>query len=131
MYRFVEMSKLSFALALGQQGNGVDPSFLGGTYGEEVLKNRQGDRLTHPSDVQTILNNTPIVGKKLQWIEGTTARFDGYLEFQRRPQRAKLAAFAAYAAHARLVRATYGMNEPYGLRKRRVALISIARCSGV
>jgi hypothetical protein len=24
--------------------------------------------------------------KKLQWIEGTTARWDGYLEFQRRPQ---------------------------------------------
>ena len=24
--------------------------------------------------------------KKLQWIEGTTARWNGYLEFQRRPQ---------------------------------------------
>jgi hypothetical protein len=24
--------------------------------------------------------------KKLQWIEGATARWDGYLEFQRRPQ---------------------------------------------
>jgi hypothetical protein len=24
--------------------------------------------------------------KKLQWIEGTTARWDGDLEFQRRPQ---------------------------------------------
>jgi hypothetical protein len=24
--------------------------------------------------------------KKLQWIEGTTARWDGYLELQRRPQ---------------------------------------------
>jgi uncharacterized protein len=28
----------------------------------------------------------PVADKKLQWIEGTTARFDGYLEFQRRPQ---------------------------------------------
>ena len=27
-----------------------------------------------------------LVEKKLPWIEGTTARFDGYLEFQRRPQ---------------------------------------------
>jgi uncharacterized protein len=44
------------------------------------------DRLTHPSDVQAIFDNIPIAGKKLQWIEGTTARFDGYLEFQRRPQ---------------------------------------------
>jgi hypothetical protein len=26
-----------------------------------------------------------IADKKLQWIEGTTARWDGYLEFQRRP----------------------------------------------
>ena len=24
--------------------------------------------------------------KKLQWIGGTTTRWDGYLEFQRRPQ---------------------------------------------
>jgi hypothetical protein len=29
---------------------------------------------------------TPVADKKLQWIEGTAARFDGYLEFQRRPQ---------------------------------------------
>jgi pimeloyl-ACP methyl ester carboxylesterase len=44
------------------------------------------DILTHPSDVQTMFDNIPIAEKKLQWIEGTTARFDGYLEFQRRPQ---------------------------------------------
>ena len=31
-------------------------------------------------------DNIPIADKKLQWIEGTTARWDGYLEFQRRPQ---------------------------------------------
>ena len=44
------------------------------------------DKLTHPSDVQTMFDNIPIAEKKLQWVEGTTARFDGYLEFQRRPQ---------------------------------------------
>jgi uncharacterized protein len=43
------------------------------------------DVLTHPSDVQTMFDNIPIADKKLAWIEGTTARFDGYLEFQRRP----------------------------------------------
>jgi len=46
----------------------------------------RGDTLTDPSDVQTIFDNIPVGEKKLQWIEGTTARFDGYLEFQRRPQ---------------------------------------------
>ena len=30
-------------------------------------------------------DNIPMAGKKLQWIEGTTARWDGYMEFQRRP----------------------------------------------
>jgi uncharacterized protein len=39
--------------------------------------------------------NIPIAQKKLQWIEGTTARFDGYLEFQRRP-RPMLDWFAQY-----------------------------------
>ncbi|MCA2228427.1 alpha/beta hydrolase [Nonomuraea aurantiaca] len=43
------------------------------------------DVLTHPSDVQTMFDNIPTADKKLQWIEGTTARWDGYLEFQRRP----------------------------------------------
>ena len=46
----------------------------------------RGDVLTHPSDVQTMYDNIPIADKKLQWIEGTTARWDGYLEFQRRPE---------------------------------------------
>jgi hypothetical protein len=27
-----------------------------------------------------------VAEKKLQWIEGTTARWDGYMEFQRRPE---------------------------------------------
>lgn len=44
------------------------------------------DSVTDPSDVQAMYDNIPVVDKKLQWIEGTTARFDGYLEFQRRPQ---------------------------------------------
>jgi hypothetical protein len=46
----------------------------------------RGDTLTEPSDVQTMFDNIPVADKKLQWIEGTTARWDGYLEFQRRPQ---------------------------------------------
>jgi hypothetical protein len=46
----------------------------------------RGDILTQPSDVQAMFDNIPVAEKKLQWIEGTTARWDGYLEFQRRPQ---------------------------------------------
>jgi hypothetical protein len=44
------------------------------------------DVLTDPSDVQTMFDNIPVADKKLQWIHGTSARWDGYLEFQRRPQ---------------------------------------------
>jgi len=44
------------------------------------------DSVTDPSDVQAMYDNIPVADKKLRWIEGTTARFDGYLEFQRRPQ---------------------------------------------
>lgn len=44
------------------------------------------DVLTQPSDVQTMFDNIPIAEKKLHWIYGTSARLDGYLEFQRRPQ---------------------------------------------
>ena len=46
----------------------------------------RGDILTDPSDVQAMFDNIPVADKKLHWIEGTTARWDGYLEFQRRPQ---------------------------------------------
>lgn len=46
----------------------------------------RGDILTDPSDVQAMFDNIPVAEKKLQWIPGTTARWDGYLEFQRRPQ---------------------------------------------
>jgi len=44
------------------------------------------DVLTEPSDVQTMLDNIPVADKRLDWIRGTRARWDGYLEFQRRPQ---------------------------------------------
>lgn len=44
------------------------------------------DALTQPSDVQTMYDNIPVAEKHLHWIEGTTARWDGYLEFQRRPE---------------------------------------------
>jgi pimeloyl-ACP methyl ester carboxylesterase len=44
------------------------------------------DLLTRPNDVQTMFDNIPVADKKLQWINGTSARWDGYLEFQRRPR---------------------------------------------
>jgi uncharacterized protein len=44
------------------------------------------DVLTEPSDVRTMYDNIPVAGKKLQWIHGTTRRWDGYLEFQRHPE---------------------------------------------
>ena len=46
----------------------------------------RGDIRTDPSDVQAMFDNINVAEKKLRWIEGTTARWDGYLEFQRRPQ---------------------------------------------
>jgi uncharacterized protein len=51
-----------------------------------LLYQVRADTLTDPGDVQTMLDNIPIAAKKLQWIEDTTARWDGYMEFQRRPQ---------------------------------------------
>jgi uncharacterized protein len=44
------------------------------------------DLLTEPGDVQAMFDNMPVADKKLQWIRGTTRRWDGYLEFQRRPE---------------------------------------------
>lgn len=44
------------------------------------------DILTIPADVQAMYDNIPLTDKKLQWIENSTVRWDGYLEFQRRPQ---------------------------------------------
>jgi uncharacterized protein len=55
----------------------------------------RGDILTDPSDVQAMFDNIPVAEKKLQWVEGTTARWDGYMEFQRRP-RPMLDWFAQY-----------------------------------
>ena len=44
------------------------------------------DVLTEPADVQAMFDNIPVADKKLAWIQGTTRRWDGYLEFQRRPE---------------------------------------------
>jgi len=44
------------------------------------------DALTDPSDVQTMYAAVPDSRKRLHWVEGTTHRWDGYLEFQRRPE---------------------------------------------
>jgi len=44
------------------------------------------DVLTDPGDVQTMFDSIPVADKKLLWIHGTTRRWDGYLEFQRRPR---------------------------------------------
>ena len=44
------------------------------------------DVLTQPNDVQAMFDNIPVADKKLRWINGTSARWDGYLEFQRRPE---------------------------------------------
>ncbi|SHP08250.1 Alpha/beta hydrolase family [Mycobacteroides abscessus subsp. abscessus] len=43
------------------------------------------DVLTQPEDVQSIYDAIP-VEKELLWIQNTTRRWDGYLEFQRRPE---------------------------------------------
>lgn len=44
------------------------------------------DVMTDPSDVQAIFDNIPVAEKELHWVEGTTARWNGYLDFQRDPQ---------------------------------------------
>lgn len=49
------------------------------------LSQVRADVLTDPSDVQAMFDAVPVDDKQLQWIDGTTARWDGYLEFQRRP----------------------------------------------
>ena len=55
------------------------------------------DVLTTPADVQATFDAIPIAEKKLHWIRGTTKRWDGYLEFQRRPE-PMLAWFGEYMA---------------------------------
>jgi pimeloyl-ACP methyl ester carboxylesterase len=44
------------------------------------------DSLTEPHDIETAFASVQTEDKTLQWIEGTTRRWDGYLEFQRRPR---------------------------------------------
>jgi uncharacterized protein len=33
-----------------------------------------------------MFDNIPVADKQLRWIDGTTRRWDGYLEFQGRPE---------------------------------------------
>lgn len=44
------------------------------------------DSLTEPHDIETMFAGLGTEDKTLHWVEGTTRRWDGYLEFQRRPQ---------------------------------------------
>ncbi len=53
------------------------PTFLYGVH---------DDVLTETSDLETMHANLPATHKSLHWVRNTTARWDGYLEFQRRPQ---------------------------------------------
>lgn len=46
------------------------------------------DLMTRSSDVQEIYDNIPEgVEKQLDWIEGSTRRWDGYTHFRREPAR--------------------------------------------
>ncbi|WP_225997463.1 alpha/beta hydrolase family protein [Myceligenerans pegani] len=55
------------------------------------------DLMTYPEDVQAMYDNIPCADKELHWIDGTTARWDGYLDFQRDPD-PKLAFLARHMA---------------------------------
>jgi uncharacterized protein len=44
------------------------------------------DVLTVPEDLEQMYDVMDVKDKHLAWIRGTTARWDGYLEFQRRPE---------------------------------------------
>jgi hypothetical protein len=50
-----------------------------------VIEERD-DVLTDPSDVQAVYDAVPATERHLHWVTGTTRRWDGYLEFQRRPE---------------------------------------------
>ncbi|MEV7629805.1 hypothetical protein [Actinoplanes sp. NPDC089786] len=52
------------------------------------------DALTRPDDVQAIFDNIP-TERQLHWIHGSTARWDGYVRFQREPKQV-LDWFATY-----------------------------------
>ncbi len=45
------------------------------------------DVLTDHTDLETVLDNIPVADKELYWVRDSVARWDGYLEFQRHPQR--------------------------------------------
>ena len=55
------------------------------------------DLMTYPADVQAIFDNIPAAQKELDWIEGTTRRWDGYTHFARHPEKV-LAWFEAHMA---------------------------------
>jgi pimeloyl-ACP methyl ester carboxylesterase len=44
------------------------------------------DSLTDPDDLEHMFDALDVEDKELAWVEDTTARWDGYLEFQRRPE---------------------------------------------
>ncbi|MBP2337574.1 pimeloyl-ACP methyl ester carboxylesterase [Saccharothrix coeruleofusca] len=44
------------------------------------------DSLTEPADLERMFEVMDVRDKRLAWVRGTSARWDGYLEFQRRPQ---------------------------------------------
>lgn len=44
------------------------------------------DTLTVPDDLQQMFDAIEVPEKQLHWIRETTARWDGYLEFQRKPE---------------------------------------------
>lgn len=52
-----------------------------------LLYQVRDDAMTRPSDIQDMFDNIPIAEKELIWIEGTKSRWDGYLHFQRSPER--------------------------------------------
>ncbi len=45
------------------------------------------DALTRPEDVEAMFSNIPVPDKELFWIDGTKSRWDGYLYFQRHPEK--------------------------------------------
>lgn len=52
-----------------------------------LLYGVHGDVMTRPSDLQAMYDTIPGEEKDLFWIHGTTRRRDGYLRFQRHPDR--------------------------------------------
>ncbi|SSC71028.1 unnamed protein product [Ciceribacter sp. T2.26MG-112.2] len=52
-----------------------------------LLYQVKDDALTRPEDIREMFENIPIPEKELIWIEGTSSRWDGYLYFQRKPDR--------------------------------------------